>query len=71
MEDVVTENLFRDGREALDLAALNVQRGRDHGVSYCRTREALGLPIPATFQEAGAVGLFPPETVELLAGCYE
>jgi len=67
----VTEDLFRDGLDAMDLAALNVQRGRDHGVNYARTREALGLPVPETFQEAVDVGLFSAENAALLASCYE
>jgi len=71
METVVTEDLFREGLEAMDLAALNVQRGRDHGLSYCRTREALGLPVPETFQDALASGLFPAESIKLLQSCYE
>jgi len=32
--------------------ALNVQRGRDHGIpSYVRLRKALGMTVPATFDE--------------------
>lgn len=71
LEEVITEDLFRDGTEALDLAALNVQRGRDHGVNYVRTRQALGLVVPETFQEAADLGIFPVETASLLASCYE
>ncbi|WAR26525.1 PXDN-like protein [Mya arenaria] len=68
----VTENLFRMGTKiALDLAALNIQRGRDHGVSYCATRKALGLKVPATFQEAENMELFSTETIALLKDCYD
>ncbi|WAR10478.1 PXDN-like protein [Mya arenaria] len=67
METDVTENLFRsDKRNAFDLAALNIQRGRDHGVSYCATRKALGLKVPETFQEAESMQLFSKETIALL-----
>ncbi|XP_052812395.1 uncharacterized protein LOC128239967 isoform X2 [Mya arenaria] len=72
METDVTENLFRsDKRNAFDLAALNIQRGRDHGVSYCATRKALGLKVPETFQEAESMQLFSKETIALLEGCYD
>lgn len=40
------------GAGGLDLASLNVQRGRDHGMgSYADVRRALGLGAPVTFDE--------------------
>ncbi len=36
----------------VDLGAIDVQRGRDHGIpSYTRLREVLGLPVPTSFEE--------------------
>jgi hypothetical protein len=41
----------------LDLAAIDIQRGRDHGLpTYARMREALGLPAVSSFAEMAAGG---------------
>ena len=51
--DEVRNFLFdKPGAQALDLAALNIQRGRDHGIpSYNDLRVALGLAAVTSFTE--------------------
>lgn len=55
----------------MDLASLNIQRGRDHGVNWCRARKALGLSVPNTFEEARTLGLFSDENLAILKATYE
>ncbi|XP_045114200.1 chorion peroxidase-like [Portunus trituberculatus] len=49
----VTGKLFRGDKQfGMDLVALNLQRGRDHGIgSYLRLREACGLAPVRTFSD--------------------
>lgn len=52
VEDLRSFLFGAPGAGGLDLAALNIQRGRDHGLpSYNGLRRDLGLPAAATFAE--------------------
>jgi hypothetical protein len=67
--DDVRNFLFGDpGSGGFDLAALNIQRGRDHGLpSYNDTREAFGLPRANTFADVSS----DPEIQARLAAVYD
>jgi len=66
--DDVRNFLFVAVPSGLDLAAVNIQRGRDHGLpSYNDLREALGLPRIADFFEPG---VFLPDAAARLASIY-
>ncbi|NBC31354.1 MAG: peroxidase [Alphaproteobacteria bacterium] len=52
VEDLRSFLVAPDGSLGLDLAALNIQRGRDHGLPpYNEVREAFGLPPAADFAD--------------------
>jgi len=67
------------GAGGFDLAALNIQRGRDHGLpGYNDAREAMGLPRAASFAEMSsdlevqarlAAVYASPDDVDLWVGC--
>ncbi|XP_046571246.1 peroxidasin-like [Haliotis rubra] len=48
----LTDNLFPDGNRSLDVAALNIQRGRDHGLPpYTVWRTFCGMPVAGNFDD--------------------
>lgn len=55
------------GAGGFDLASLNIQRGRDHGLSsYMRTRSALKMPLVRSFRDINS----DPAVVERLSAAY-
>lgn len=56
------------GAGGFDLAALNIQRGRDHGLpGYAEVRRALGLMVPTSFAEISS----DPQIQRDLGSVYE
>ena len=71
MTQEVTNHLFQDSDKhwGLDLAALNMQRGRDHGIpGYNAFREYCGLPRAHTWNELS--GAFTNDSLKHFASIY-
>ncbi|XP_071451651.1 salivary peroxidase/catechol oxidase-like [Hetaerina americana] len=66
----LTNHLFQgDLQFGLDLVALNVQRGRDHGLApYADWREVCGFKKPTRWEDL--LEIMERETVEVLRGIY-
>jgi peroxidase len=69
MVDGVRNMLFAQGSPVgLDLASLNIERGRDHGIAdYNTVRDAYGLPEAATFADITS----DPQLQAALATVYD
>lgn len=68
VEDLRSALFGRPGEGGLDLAALNIQRGRDHGLpSWNDAREAMGLRRITSFNDP----IFPPHIAQKLASVYD
>ncbi|MEM8843436.1 MAG: peroxidase family protein [Pseudomonadota bacterium] len=67
--DDVRNFLFgQPGSGGFDLASLNIQRGRDHGLgSYNQTRIALGLPAATSFEDISS----DPDIQARLSNAYD
>ena len=73
VEDL-TNHLFELPGEAfgLDLTALNVQRGRDHGLQgWMKWRELCGLSTASTFDELRRMNIVSAEIIDRMADHYE
>ena len=71
LQNHLFESVQPDGSViAFDLASLNINRGRDHGIpSYNKIREQCGLRKAFTFQDFG--DNMTPEKISRLASIYE
>ena len=69
MVDDLRNFLFgRPGQGGLDLAAVNIQRGRDHGLpSFNKVRESYGMPQLESFSQLSN----DPKVVAALESVYE
>lgn len=73
----ITRHLFEknDGKHAngqcgLDLVALNIQRGRDHGLpAYPKWRQLCGFPRPRSFDDLER--LVEPTTLQRISVLYK
>ena len=68
-ESGVRDKLFEDkDKISMDLPAVNIQRGRDHGISgYNKWRRWCNLPEAKTF---GSLRDHDPNVARLLSGVY-
>ena len=73
---MLTNRLFEEpaGKQGAgeDLAARNIQRGRDHGLApYVDYLAVCGMPRPTSWAELRDLGIMEPETVALFQSVYK
>ncbi|OQV20791.1 Chorion peroxidase [Hypsibius exemplaris] len=72
--DELSNHLFEIPGDAfgLDLTALNIQRGRDHGIAgWMKWRQLCGLPTAANFDELRAMNIMPLDIVGKMEDNYD
>ena len=71
LQNHLFEKVEADGSiTAIDLAASNINRGRDHGLQpYVKYRELCGLKPVKTFQDL--IGEMTQDVIDKLASAYE
>lgn len=72
--DDLSNHLFEIPGDAfgLDLTALNIQRGRDHGIAgWMKWRKLCGLPTVASFAELKDMNIVSNEIVDKMTNAYE
>ena len=71
LQNHLFEKVEADGSiTAIDLAATNINRGRDHGLPpYVKYRELCGLKPALTFQDL--IGEMTQDVINKLASAYE
>ena len=68
IDDLRNQLFGAPGSGGMDLAALNIQRGRDHGMpSYNQMRQIFGLEQAVTFADISS----DPETIAALSSIYK
>ncbi|XP_055337618.1 peroxidase-like [Paramacrobiotus metropolitanus] len=71
----VSQQLFSTnptGSFGLDLVAMNVQRGRDHGLpGYMKFRKLCGLPTASNFNDLKTLNILPEDMANRLASVYK